>query len=174
MGVDHAGAARAAIHALKYDGLRRLAPTIAAWIREALHATAWPIDLVTVVPLHVNRLVERGYNQSELLAQHVVPLYPGSAFKPDAVTRVRETASQAQLNAQARQENVVGAFVANEDVVAARCVLVIDDVLTTGATLGACATALRAAGAKQVFGAAAAGAVFCHDENHADVSGASV
>lgn len=153
------GAARSAIHALKYDGVKRLAGPLASLMAGALIAADWPVDLVIAVPLHQRRLQERGYNQSALLARELA-LKMGWRYEEGAVSRVRETETQTHLNAQQRRQNVAGAFVADPTRVANRCVVVVDDVLTTGATLTACAEALHAAGARRVYGVALASAVF--------------
>jgi len=161
------GATRNAIHAFKYERQTRLAGPLGDLICQALQETAWPVDLVTAVPLHAARLRERGYNQAALIGQHVA-FKQGWGFAANAIERVRETTSQTQLNAQERRANVQGAFRADGSLVAGKQVLVVDDVLTTGATLCACADALRAAGAIGVYGAAIAGAV------HSDSVGAGV
>lgn len=151
------GAIRAGVHGLKYEGLRRLAEPLGALIAHTLQQAGWSIDQVCSVPMHTERLRERGYNQAHLLAQHVAVLlsYP---LAENALQRTRHTASQIHLDAQERQANVAGAFLADANVVHGRSVLIIDDVLTTGATLVACADALRAAGATRVYGATVAGA----------------
>ena len=159
---DFAGPVRSAIHAFKYDRQLRLVGPLGDLLCQALSDTDWAVDLVVPVPLHATRLRERGYNQAALLARQVAQTR-GWAFAHDAVRRVRETASQVDLNAQERRANVDGAFVADSSAVARRHVLVVDDVLTTGATMSACADALRAAGAACVYGAAVAGAVGHHD-----------
>lgn len=153
------GAVRAAIHALKYEHQTRLASPLGGLLCQALKTTQWPVDVVTAVPLHDSRLRARGYNQSALLGQ-VVAQQQGWVFDARAVTRVRETASQVGLTARERRDNVTGAFVADPGTVREKRVLVIDDVLTTGATMCACADALRAAGAEAVMGAVLAGATF--------------
>jgi ComF family protein len=110
-------------------------------------------DLVAPVPLHRWRLLWRGYNQSAVLALRLARRC-GRACVPDLLVRRRATASQQGLGAEARQRNVTAAAfdLARRHrgrVEGARIVLV-DDVLTTGATVGACATVLRRAGATQV------------------------
>jgi ComF family protein len=100
------------------------------------------------VPLARARERERGFNQATLLAERVGERV-GVRVRPGWLARLRATASQSDLSAAERRANVAGAFVA-APAVAGRYVVVIDDVLTTGATLGECARALRSAGARHV------------------------
>ncbi len=142
---------REGIHALKYGGSPQLAGPFGERMARAWRAGAadWAADLIAPVPLHAARQRERGYNQSERLAV-VVARIIGCPLERVALTRQRATAQQAQLDRDARQANVAGAFAAPPDRVTGRRVLVIDDVYTTGATLRACADALYAAGAAEV------------------------
>ena len=108
-----------------------------------------PIDLLVPVPLHPSRLRYRGFNQSLLLAQYVGALL-GVEVR-DALERTRRTDAQASLGAEQRQANVAGAFAARPDAaVAGLSIVLVDDVITSGATLSACTGELRQAGAKSV------------------------
>lgn len=157
--VKYEGGIRAAIHALKYERQVRMVRPLGELLAGMVEDAGWPIDLVMAVPLHSTRLHERGYNQAGLLGRFLAQRM-GREFDPAALRRIRATESQVNLTMHERRDNVAGAFVADAGIVCGKRVLVIDDVLTTGATLGACAEALRAAGAAQVFGAAVAGAVY--------------
>lgn len=138
----------AAVRALKYQARRPV-----AWTLGELLAERYPFapDAVLVpVPLHPRRLRERGFNQSLLLARAL-----GRARRllvvPRALVRTRPTAAQPGLTRAAREQNLRGAFaVCAAAAVRDRPVVLVDDVLTTGATANACATALLAAGAAQV------------------------
>ena len=142
------GTLRELVHLFKFEGIRTLAAPLAG-----LLAAACPrherIDMVVPMPLHWRRYWERGFNQSALLADEIgrrmgIPVRP-------AVRRVRATAPQAGLTNARRRANVARAFLPSR-----RCavrglrVLLVDDVLTTGATAAACCRALRSAGAEHV------------------------
>lgn len=148
------GPLRRAVHQLKYRGCRAVAPALGHLMADAFLADSPPCELLVPVPLHARRLRERGYNQAALLAQAVgaelvVPVHT------TALVRCRETRSQVKLNASERRENVRRAFTvppAVAETIRERAVVVVDDVCTTGATLEACAMALRQAGARSVWG----------------------
>ena len=145
------GTVRRALHALKYAGERRLAQPLgeavaARWLRAGIGGT-----VLVPVPVHPHRRRERGYDQAELIAAVAasalrLPMFP-------AVSRARDTAPQFRLDRRHRAENVRGAFVVPpgmERAIAGQWVVLVDDVVTTGATLCATADALLAAGAAAV------------------------
>lgn len=147
-----AGPLRAAIHELKYRGKRKVARRLAqALLAVPGAAELLPADSVLVpVPLHPRRERERGFNQAERLA---AALSDARCLRhePRALVRRLDTPSQTGLSARERRENVAGAFaVRRRAAVAGRSVVLVDDVLTTGATARACARALRDAGAADV------------------------
>ncbi len=144
------GPLRQAIHAFKYTGRTDLAGPLAALMAAFWERHPLPADLVVPIPLHPNRQRERGFNQAGLLAQ-AFAAQTGLPLALDGLARVRETAPQVGLSAQERRDNVRGAFHAWGDAWAGRRPLLVDDVCTTGATLEACAAALRSAGSRSVY-----------------------
>jgi ComF family protein len=147
----HEAKLRDADVALKYSNTTLLHIPLSNRLIEALQVLSWNIDLVIPVPMHKSRLIERGYNQAQLLAEPVAEAL-NLDFRPDAITRRRATTSQVGLTSQERKENVSGAFLANETLLQNKSILLIDDVLTTGSTLAACASAALTAGARVVYG----------------------
>lgn len=147
------GLVRRAIHALKFRRARALAPLLAELLAEALQPRPIEADLVIPVPLSPSRQRERGYNQSELIAAELARLVPLPAPSADVLARTRETPPQVGLSAMERRRNLRGAFSCQHpQLVAGRRCLLLDDVMTTGATLEACAEALARAGAARVLG----------------------
>jgi len=146
---EYAGALRRLIHLLKYRGVRTLAEPFGRWLAHALPLDE-RVDLVVPVPLHWWRRYWRGYNQAEILAKEIARR-TGLLYSGDALRRVRSTPPQAQMTLSQRRKNVTAAFaVPDAEVVRGKTILLLDDVLTTGATLGACAKALKKAGARRV------------------------
>jgi ComF family protein len=147
--------ARTLVHALKYDSLHALAEPMAELLAASLVERTRPagLDLVVPVPLHFRRRLPRGFNQSELLARGVAAR-AGIELDTRSLRRVRNTRSQLQAGDRAgRERNVRAAFRCGTDL-RGRHVLLVDDVLTTGATLRECAATLKAAGAASVYGLA--------------------
>lgn len=105
-------------------------------------------DLIVPMPLHPSRLKLRGFNQAAEIARHVAK-HVGLPWRSDALIRLQDTAPQAGLRREARWSNLRGAFACPESLTGSR-ILLIDDVLTTGASLSACAEVLRHAGASHV------------------------
>jgi ComF family protein len=146
---EYASPVREALHTFKYRSTPQMADTFAAWLAEIWHVRALRADALVPVPLHVGRLRERGYNQSERLA---AALSPRIAVPVDArmLRRTRNTPHQADLDAAARAQNVHGAF-SSDRVMTGQVICLLDDVCTTGSTLAECANVCLNAGAKEVI-----------------------
>jgi ComF family protein len=147
------GSLRVVLHELKYRGRRRAAGRLADALLEdpAVRTLAESSEVLVPVPLHPRRLRERGFNQSALLAAEVARR-AGRPVCSDALVRRLDTRPQAGLTAAARRRNVRDAFVVRRRAaLAGRRVVLVDDVLTTGATAFACARRLTEAGAEEVM-----------------------
>ncbi|HEX8712566.1 MAG TPA: ComF family protein [Terracidiphilus sp.] len=155
------GRLREAIHALKYARIYPIARGLGRRLAEALAGVAdgAPKEMLVVpVPLHRSKYRQRGFNQARALAAASLHSLSKSnpewklTLAPDTLMRLRATESQAGLTSRQRRDNVRGAFsVSNPAAVAGRHVLLIDDIMTTGATARAAAQALRKAGAETVW-----------------------
>ncbi|MDA1312363.1 MAG: ComF family protein [Acidobacteria bacterium] len=151
----HEGELRRLIHLLKYDRMRPLAKPLAGMMATVLASLPVP-DLVVPVPLYRARRWRRGFNQALALSEEL-GRQAGIRCEARVLRRIRATQPQAGLSYAERKRNVANAFVVRQrDRVAGKTVLVIDDVMTTGATLDACARALKKAGARSVLALTAA------------------
>ena len=148
---------RAGVHGLKFHGRRQTAAVFARYMAQtAAEHLSGQFDAVTFVPVSEKRLKQRGYDQSRLLSQAMAALW---GTRAEAVLeKTRDNPAQSGLtDAAARRENVRNAYrVRDGAAVAGRRFLLVDDVLTTGSTMTACAAALLAAGAAGVVGCALA------------------
>lgn len=142
------GTLRALIHLLKYEGIQPLSRPLGRFLTQVLPREA-QFDAIVPMPLHWRRRWQRGFNQAELLAREIgrrwaVPVR-------NAVRRTRATPPQAGLTSAQRRKNVQGAFAMKGKIrLDGMRVLLVDDVLTTGATASACGRALKRAGAVHV------------------------
>lgn len=144
------GVIRDCVHALKYDHNLGLGEFFADRLAALVNEAGWDINLVMPVPLSAERMDERGYNQAACLARPLATRL-GLRYHPFGVERTRDTPSQVGLSGDERRRNVAGAFTARPEVVAGKAVLIVDDVMTTGATMEACSQALKDAGAGNVY-----------------------
>ncbi len=146
------GPARRLVQRLKYGDRLDLAPAMARWMARAGTELTAQADMVIPVPLHRFRLWSRRYNQAGVLAQ-ALAAHAALPYEPLALTRVKATRPQVGLTREARAANVQGAFQVRPEAagaIAGARILLVDDVLTSGATLNAAARVLLRAGAAQV------------------------
>ncbi len=145
------GTARELVHAFKFRAMTALAGPMASLMAEAVRRHELRVDLVAPVPLSGLKQRLRGYNQAEALAR-VLARKLDLPLQSRALVRRRHAPPQTRsADVEARRRNVADAFVCREQGIAGRRVLLVDDVTTTGATLDACASALKAAGARSVW-----------------------
>ena len=139
------------IRRLKYKGDLALGEALSRPLITMVSALNWSLDIISSIPISKTHHTKRGYNQSALLA-YPLALSSGIKYCPDVLTKTREVRSQVGLSREERYLNVSGAFDGNPQFAMGKSVLLVDDVITSGATLNACAQALLDAGARQVYG----------------------
>lgn len=147
---DYAEPVRELLHRLKYQSDTSVLPSIATIVNQSEWTSLAGFDWIIPVPLHMGRLRSRGFNQAALLAR-ILFGDRNDRINAFLLKRVRETASQAGLGGSERRQNLRGAFsVHSPQLLVGRAVCLVDDVLTTGATVNECSTALLKAGACRV------------------------
>jgi ComF family protein len=139
------------IHAFKYDRQPALGAPLGGLLADYWCSRPVTVDVVIPVPLHRQRQRERGFNQAQLLAEELCRNAGLPLLQPGLLTRQRNTRQQVHLGRDERQDNVAGAFLWSGPELGGASALLIDDVMTTGATLEACGAALHAAGAGRVW-----------------------
>lgn len=150
--VAYQGLARDLVLRLKFNDRQDQAEWMAGWMARAGAELIADADMIVPVPLHWRRFIARRFNQSAALAR-ALSRQTGVLFAPETLARVKATATQRGLTAEERGRNVAKAFAVPDrarGMIAGRRILLVDDVFTTGATLAACAKALKAAGAADV------------------------
>jgi ComF family protein len=150
------GVIREAIHQLKYKNLRSIATTIAAYLYDYSTSASIPAEVLVPVPLHIKRLKERGYNQSELIAKELgsrlnLPVECNSLIRNKYILPQAKTQS-----IEERRKNVIQSFTCQSCALQGKKVLLIDDVYTSGATLEACASAIKTVKPVSIWGLVAA------------------
>lgn len=153
--VSFRGPARALVHSFKYGGAPWTARTVSTWLEGCwfAHFADERPDFVCSVPMHPLRKMRRGYDQAQLLAVAFANAIGLPCAKGLAV-RCRATKTQTRLGAEERRGNVRGAFAAApgaRDRIAGKCILIVDDVMTTGATFDALSRVYRENGASRVL-----------------------
>jgi ComF family protein len=148
------GPVRELVHRLKYEALTDLAKILSRILLQAVEGKAWDGWTVVPVPLHPGRLTKRGFNQADLLGRRLAG-YLRMPYRSQWLRRIRATEAQVELSGMHRRINVYKAFLAKQDLRGMK-ILLVDDVMTTGATLEDAARALKDAGAKMVWAAVVA------------------
>jgi competence protein ComFC len=142
------------IHQLKYGKKIPLGRKLAQRLGETIIGSSnyMESDFLVPVPLHKSRYRERGFNQSEIVAEEISKTTGVTSLK-NVLKRKKNTKDQTDLSPQEREQNVKGAFVVTEpETVSGKRIILVDDVITTGATLSECARMLRQAGAERILG----------------------
>lgn len=145
------------IQEMKFEGNIKLAKWLGIKLGKKLKSMDWEdIDIILPIPLHPNRLKERGFNQSLEIAKAMIYSIK-IPINNDLLIRIKDTPHQTDLSKIDRQKNIKNAFqIQQEDLIQGKVILLVDDVYTTGSTINACAEILRKAGAKKIYFAVAA------------------
>ncbi len=151
IGYEYSDQLKELMHLFKYQRFTKLSAVFASAIASQVKKNEM-IDLIVPVPLHVKKKHERGYNQSELIAEELSKRINVN-YNFDVLYRKKYTVSQTTLNKNERMQNVGDAFVCKQNI-QDKTLLIVDDVITTGSTLKACAQCVLQNGAKNVFLAA--------------------
>lgn len=141
------GYAREMVHRLKYNGKIPIAQSMAVMMFDVIKKEKLDFDIIVPVPVHKNRLKKRGYNQSYLISKELSNLTNKPSM--DILKRIKDTPSQILFNSEDRWYNVKDAFVCTAPL-NKKAVLLVDDVVTTGATVSFCAGCLKSSGALSV------------------------
>jgi ComF family protein len=149
------GAFQSIAHSLKYSGVQALGLELGLRLGEVVKERKIHADALVPIPLHKRKLRERGYNQAELIARGLSES-TGIPVRADLVRRKRFTQTQTALSLEDRRENMEDAFECESTEVEGMTFIVVDDVITTGATLLSCSEALNKAGAGCIIAASAA------------------
>lgn len=147
---EYEGAIREAIHDFKYHQNIGLGDFFSSYLIQLIESKKWHFDLVVPVPLSKERIKQRGFNQSALIAKPIA-LYFGVPYSGDALVRMRETSTQVDLSARERKMNLKDAFSGNPAKLNKKKVLIVDDIITTGATMANCSKSARDYGASEVY-----------------------
>lgn len=145
--VIYDGIAKDFVHRLKFGFAKYLVPYMVEYMVDTLNSTAWKVDCVTFVPMHAKAQKKRGYNQARLLAELIAERYDTKCLQ--LIVKNKETPNQARLKKSDRIENLKNAYESVEK--APDKILLVDDVMTTGATLNECAKILKRNGTKIVY-----------------------
>jgi ComF family protein len=147
-----------AIHALKYNKNFQVGIFLGKVLADEIkkNITTWNFDLIVPIPLHHLKKAERGYNQSFYIAKGVSKIL-NIKVSDRIVKRIKYTESQTTMNISEREENIYGAFkVKLKNAISGKNILLIDDVITTGATISECGKILLEAGANKIYAASIA------------------
>jgi len=150
------GPIREAVHTFKYNGVKDLAEFLSGLLQKRLKAgPPHKNSLIIPMPLHITKKAERGFNQAEILAK-ILAEKTGLDYSQKILKRKKQTKPQVGLEGRERIKNIKGAFAirpfADLKLIKKRTILLLDDVITTGATMEEAAKVLRKAGARQVWG----------------------
>ena len=149
---EYSGLAKEMVWELKYENKKYLARTMASFLADKIIFEDIKFDVLTCVPSSKKSIKARGYNQAQMIAEKLARLI-GADADFSILYRVKEASSQVELSAVERAKNIENSFiVSNKKAVKGKTVLVVDDVLTTGATMSECAKMLKKAGANRVIG----------------------
>ncbi|PKO02933.1 MAG: hypothetical protein CVU43_05230 [Chloroflexi bacterium HGW-Chloroflexi-5] len=162
---SHTGPTRKAIHALKYKRNLVIGRILAQPLIEMIEKSGWQIDLVVPIPLSKTRMRTRGYNQAALISRYLATSL-NIQHSTNCVKRVRDTSTQIDMDVNKRFTNLLDAFYANPATLKKRNILIVDDVITTGATMHNCAKAILNAGAEKIYCLSVARAILRHEKHH--------